>query len=78
MKQIKKLLKEFAQTVLVIIVSINAIKKCLYLVKTVPASYDTTETVEAEEIKQLDQLVAQQDDEGARARRFKELTISNH
>ena len=64
--------------VLVIIVSINAIKKCLYLVKTVPASYDTTETVEAEEIKHLDQLVAQQDDEGARARRFKELTISNH
>ena len=63
---------------LVILISVASIKKCLYLAKTVPASYDTTETVESEEIKHLEQLVAQQDDEGARARRFKELTIAHH
>ena len=64
--------------ILVIIISVASLKKCMYLAKTVPASYDTTATVEAEELKHLEQLVAQQDDEGARARRFKELTIAHH
>ena len=43
--------------VLVIIVAIGAIRRCIYLAKTVPASYDTTETVEAEELKHLQELV---------------------
>ncbi len=63
---------------LVIIISIASIKKCMELAKTVPASYDTTATVEAEEIKHLEELVAQQTPEGAAARRFKELTIAHH
>lgn len=58
--------------VLVIIVSIASIKKCMELAKTVPPSYDTTETVEAEELKHLEELVKTD----PRAKRFKELTIS--
>ena len=60
--------------VLVIIVAIGAIRRCIYLAKTVPASYDTTETVEAEELKHLQELVKTD----KAAQRFQELTIAHH
>ena len=60
--------------ILVIIVSIGAIKKCLYLSKTVPPSYDTTETVEAEELKHLQELIKTD----PQAKRFHDLTIAHH
>ena len=59
---------------LVIIVSISSIRRCLYLVKTVPPSYDTTETVEAEELKHLEELIKTD----PVAKRFKELTVDHH
>ena len=59
---------------LVIIVSISSIRRCLYLAKTVPPSYDTTETVEAEELKHLEELVKTD----PVAKRFKELTVDHH
>ena len=60
--------------ILVIIVCIGAIKRCLALSKTVPPSYSTTESVEAEELKHLEELVKTD----PKAQRFKELTISSH
>ncbi|MFR8761752.1 MAG: carbon starvation CstA family protein, partial [Megasphaera lornae] len=62
---------------LVIIVSVASIRKCLYLSKTVPASYTTTKTAEAEELKHLEALIAQDTEEGRVAKRFKELTLSH-
>ncbi len=59
---------------LVIIVSISSIRRCLYLAKTVPPSYDTTETVEAEELKHLEELIKTD----PVAKRFKELTVDHH
>lgn len=64
--------------ILVIIVSVASIKKCLYLAKTVPPSYTTSETVEAEELQHLNALCQQDDEEGTKAKKFRELTISNH
>ena len=60
--------------ILVVIISVASIRKCLELVKTVPPSYDTTKSVEAEELKHLEELV--QTD--PRAKRFKELTVNAH
>lgn len=62
---------------LVIIVSVASIRKCFYLSKTVPASYTTTKTAEAEELKHLEALIAQDTEEGRVAKRFKELTLSH-
>ena len=60
--------------ILVVIISIASIRKCLDLARTVPASYDTTETVESEELKHLEELVKTD----PKAKRFKELTITGH
>lgn len=60
--------------ILVIIVSVASARKCLELAKTVPPSYDTSETVEAEELKHLEELVKSD----PIAKRFKELTVDQH
>ena len=60
--------------ILVVIISVASIRKCLELVKTVPPSYDTTKSVEAEELKHLEELVKTD----PRAKRFKELTVDAH
>jgi carbon starvation protein len=60
--------------VLVVIVCLGALKRCLYLSKTVPPSHATSQTVEAEELKHLQDLVATD----AAAKRFKELTLDTH
>ena len=58
--------------ILVVIISVASIRKCLELSQKVPASYDTTASVESEELKILEELVKTD----PRAKRFKELTIS--
>jgi carbon starvation protein len=60
--------------VLVVIVCLGALKRCLYLSKTVPPNHATSQTVEAEELKHLQDLVATD----AAAKRFKELTLDTH
>ena len=60
--------------ILVIIVSVASARKCLELAKTVPPSYDTSETVEAEELKHLQELIKTD----PIAKRFKELTVDQH
>ena len=47
---------------------------CFELAKTVPPSYDTSESVEAEELKHLQELVKSD----PIAKRFKELTVDQH
>ena len=58
--------------ILVVIISVASIRKCIELSQKVPASYDTTASVESEELKILEELVKTD----PRAKRFKELTIS--
>ena len=60
--------------ILVIIVSVASARKCFELAKTVPPSYDTSESVEAEELKHLQELVKSD----PIAKRFKELTVDQH
>lgn len=60
--------------VFVIIISIASIRKCIYLAKTVPASYDTTETVEAIELKRLKEM----ENSDPAAKHFDEKTVEVH
>lgn len=60
--------------VFVIIISIASIRKCIYLAKTVPASYDTTETVEAIELKRLKEM----ENSDPAAKHFDEETVEVH
>ena len=60
--------------VFVIIISIASIRKCIYLAKTVPASYDTTETVEAVELKRLKEM----ENSDPAAKHFDEETVEVH
>ena len=56
------------------IISIASIRKCIYLAKTVPASYDTTETVEAIELKRLKEM----ENSDPAAKHFDEETVEVH
>ena len=60
--------------VFVIIISIASIRKCIYLAKTVPANYDTTETVEAIELKRLKEM----ENSDPAAKHFDEETVEVH
>lgn len=60
--------------VFVIIISVASIRKCIYLAKTVPASYDTTETVEAVELKRLKEM----ENSDPAAKHFDEETVEVH
>lgn len=59
---------------LVIIVAVGAVRKCIYLAKTVPANYDTSEIVETEELKHLQELVKTD----KAAQRFQEMSVAHH
>ena len=60
--------------VFVIIISVESIRKCLTLAKTVPANYDTSKEVEAVELQRLKELELTD----PTAKRFDEQTVETH
>ena len=60
--------------VFVIIISVESIRKCLTLAKTVPANYDTSKEVEAVELQCLKELELTD----PTAKRFDEQTVETH
>lgn len=60
--------------IFVIIISVASIKKCIYLAKTIPTSYDTSTSVEETELKRLKELELTD----PAAKRFDEQTVQVH
>lgn len=60
--------------IFVIIISVASIKKCIYLAKTIPTSYDTSTSVEETELKRLKELELTD----PAAKRFDEQAVQVH